>query len=155
MYKYQGSKSHKEHIDSLSATIQNKMDEMENMKKELNNSPWKQRMSTTVTAKHSKTAQEIAGIHADSLRRTFPSVTHHENYVNYQKDIDDCKKALDCLSMGDITEIKSLNSPPAAVKNVVQILSVFFSSEETWAAGVSMMRDAPAFLRALANYDAT
>ena len=46
----QNSKSHKEHIDNLSVTIQAKMNEMENMNKELNNSPWKNRKaSVTVT----------------------------------------------------------------------------------------------------------
>jgi hypothetical protein len=152
--KYENSRSHKDHIDSLSVTIQAKMNEMENMKNELNNSPWKQRKTVTVTTKSSTSVKEIADIHAESLRRSTQTV-HHENYVNYQKDIDDCKKALNCLSKADISEMKSLNHPPATVKVVVDVLSVLFGGELTWEAGKKMFADADKFINALKNYDAT
>jgi hypothetical protein len=82
-------------------------------------------------------------------------VGHHENYVNYQKDIDDCTKALNCLSMASITEMKSLNNPPETVKKVVDVLSILVGGERTWAAGKNMFRDGPKFIKVLANYDAT
>jgi hypothetical protein len=118
LYEYHGTRTHKAHINDLSSTIQAKMDEMEAMKKELNSSPWKKRMTAVITTKTDKTAKEIAEIHAQNLRKTSTTVRYHENYVTYQKDIDDCKVALDCLNLGDITEMKSLKNPPASVQHI-------------------------------------
>jgi len=41
--------------------------------------------------------------------------TYHDNYISYQKDIDDAVKALNSLRKCDLTEIKSLGAPPRSI----------------------------------------
>ncbi|OQR87505.1 dynein heavy chain 6, axonemal [Thraustotheca clavata] len=89
-----------------------------------------------------KQAEEVAILQADA-----------------QKDLDvalpalkNAETALNSLSKGDITEVKSFTKPPEAVETVMQCVCLLLGEKQTWEAAKKVLSDSM-FLDRLINYD--
>lgn len=60
--------------------------------------------------------------------------------------------------MADITELKSMKAPPQAVMRIYELFLILFnvqSADGVVKEGLKLMRDGPAFIKRLRDYDAT
>ena len=68
--------------------------------------------------------------------------------------LSEARAALGMISKNDITELKALNNPPAAVKDVLDTVCITMEvAEPSWKAAQKLMGDTK-FLSTLASYDA-
>merc|ERR1719197_374260 len=70
-----------------------------------------------------------------------------------QEILDKCIRALDCLSKGDLTELKSLKSPPTGVVTVVMAVMALLGKPSSWGEGQRVMADVNGFLSSLKHFD--
>jgi len=89
-----------------------------------------------------KQAAEVGEVAADAqldLDKALPAL---ENAV----------KALDSLTKGDITEVKSFAKPPEAVQTVMEAVCVMFNEKQDWDAAKRVLNKSD-FIESMKNYD--
>ena len=66
--------------------------------------------------------------------------------------LEQVREGLDCISYGDITELKNLTNPPEGVKRVIFALCVLFGVPETWLDARKLLGDTR-LITYMKNYD--